>query len=405
MRSVRTAWTASTGLCLLGVLALGCGGGSTQEASYPSAPAGATRSRPSYLADNPLVTEWPASEKSNLEGRLREGGVVVEYVRGTMRLLPGCHVPGSYEWRRTTTSTDVVEIRSQEELEAKLPLGTASLSGELSRTGRLAVQMTVSGQRVLSGLALSDVPNDASCAGATHVVGALSIGTFQLRAGGTTSATAGVKVAGLGTQGSHSSEESILREAGDAKLCPQSTDEAPNPECASPLQLFLIPLPRFAKERGAPGTVRVDFLSGDTKRTWDVVGPGGVLCRTPCSRWVDPHVPVMMRSPVPGTTVTESTEVPALPERDEGKPIQVRAHPPDWGKAAGGMTAAGAGALALFFGLFLTGTSCGDEERGGRCTTGLVVTGVSVPLIAGGIWFITDFGAHADVTGGGENGN
>ena len=107
-----------------------------------------------------------------------------------------------------------------------------------------------------------------------------------------------------------------------------------------------------------------------------------------------------MRSRVPNTSVTETTEVPALPDRDEGKPIQVRAHPPDWGRLGGGAAAIGGGAMTLFFGLFIAGAKCGEGGSSGGCTTGWVLTGVSVPLVVGGIWLLTDFGAHADVTGG-----
>src|SRR6185295_15203925 len=96
-------------------------------------------------------TEWPASEKANLEARLREGAVVVSYSGCTLRMLPRCRARGGYQWRRTTTSTDVVEIRNSDELFAKMPVGAVSLEGELQRSGRLAVQTTVSGQLQSSG--------------------------------------------------------------------------------------------------------------------------------------------------------------------------------------------------------------------------------------------------------------
>src|SRR5579864_6852528 len=46
--------------------------------------------------DNPLVTEWPASEKANLEARLGEGAVVVAYSGCSLRMLPRCRPAGSY---------------------------------------------------------------------------------------------------------------------------------------------------------------------------------------------------------------------------------------------------------------------------------------------------------------------
>jgi hypothetical protein len=88
---------------------------------------------------SPLVTEWPASEKANLEVLSHNGAVAVAYSGCSLRVLPQCRVRGSYQWMRTTPSTDSLEIKDADELFAKLPLGAASLEGELKRSGRLAV--------------------------------------------------------------------------------------------------------------------------------------------------------------------------------------------------------------------------------------------------------------------------
>jgi hypothetical protein len=137
---------------------------SAPAVSVPEVPGGQAKCRIAASSENPLVTEWPASEKANLEARLREGAVAVSYSGCDMRLLPQCRMSGSYGWRRTTTSTDVVEIRNADDLYAKLPLGAVSLEGELERTGRLAVQTTVSGQ-----LQLVDFnPNFSTQGGQSH---------------------------------------------------------------------------------------------------------------------------------------------------------------------------------------------------------------------------------------------
>src|SRR5258706_1358176 len=100
-------------------------------ARAPETPGDQPRCRIAANQENPLVTEWPASEKANLEARLREGSVVVSYSRCALRMLPRCHARGGYHWRRTTTSTDVVEIRNSYELYANMPVGAVSLEGEL----------------------------------------------------------------------------------------------------------------------------------------------------------------------------------------------------------------------------------------------------------------------------------
>src|SRR5512135_2030388 len=172
-------------------IACGGGGGSGLTAQAPTEPTSLSKCKVAASHENPLVTEWPASEKANLEARLREGGVVVAYSGCEMKLLPQCRIRGSYGWRRTTTATDVIEIHDADELYAKLPLGAVSLEGELQRSGRIAVQTTVSGQLELKDWD-RNVAADPACTGATHVMGALSVGAFKLRSGGSLAAKGGV---------------------------------------------------------------------------------------------------------------------------------------------------------------------------------------------------------------------
>src|SRR5213595_1995127 len=87
---------------LLGAAALACVGGagcmqsSTEKARsvLPRAPAEQAKCRVAASQSSPLVTEWPASEKANLEVLLRNGTVAVAYSGCSMRLLPECRVPG-----------------------------------------------------------------------------------------------------------------------------------------------------------------------------------------------------------------------------------------------------------------------------------------------------------------------
>src|SRR6266496_2865706 len=104
-----------------------CGSRAAPLARAPEMPIQQARCRVAASRENPLVTEWPASEKANLEALMRQGSVVVAYSGCNLRVLPQCRVRGAYRWRRTTTATDMVEIRDADELYAKLPIGAASL--------------------------------------------------------------------------------------------------------------------------------------------------------------------------------------------------------------------------------------------------------------------------------------
>jgi hypothetical protein len=376
----------------------GCAEAPRPRPVLPTQPTELTKCKVGSGKQNPLVTEWPASEKANLEGRLREGAVVVSYTGCTMKLLPACHPKGSYAWRRTTTSTDTVEINDVDELYAKLPLGAASLEGELGRSGRIAVTTTVAGQLALTGLAPEEVPEGGACAGATHVIGALSVGAFKLKSGGAIHAKADVGIKGIGVGASTKSEETLVRDAGDPEACKKNSDAAPDVQCGSPIQVFLLPLPSLLAKVGPPGAVRVRFLSADAERKWDVVSNDAVLCTTPCDRWLDPGVALAMRSET-SFFQKNSITVPDLHVAPAGSLVDVRAHPMAFGRFAGGVNLVTFGGLGLAAGIALTAVGCSNTaERGSMCTGGAITLPLTLGLLVPGIWLLSGSGAHAEVT-------
>jgi hypothetical protein len=396
---------AGTLLCWLALAPTACGGGllgesggGALEAKAPEAATGQAKCKVAASSENPLVTEWPASEKTNLEARLREGAVVVSFAGCEMKLLPQCRARGAYGWRRTTTTTDVVEIQSADELYAKLPLGAVALEGELERRGRLAVQTTVAGQLELGGWD-KQVPPDPSCAGASHVVGALSIGAFKLRAGGSVSAKGGVGVAGVGTTGAGSqSSESVLRAAGSPDACKESTDQAPHGECRSPIQVFLWPLPKELADRGAPGTVKVSFFSGSPEHQYDVTIADRKLCATPCARWVDPAVPFTFLHEKAWYERNERIELPDLRQhRDKGDKLDARAYPTKGGQLAGGIVMTSFGGMGILAGAAMTAVGASKEDGAGLLTAGLITLPVGIGLTVPGILLMVNSASRVEI--------
>ncbi|HEU4538598.1 MAG TPA: hypothetical protein VFS00_30970, partial [Polyangiaceae bacterium] len=340
-------------------------------ARAPDMPGDQPRCRLAANQENPLVTEWPASEKANFEARLRQGAVVVSYSGCTLRMLPACRARGTYGWRRTTIATDVVEIRDADELYAKLPLGAVSLEGELQRSGRLAVQTTVSGQLGLQDFDALGLPRGPECEGATHVVGALSVGAFKLRSGGTARAGAKAGVSGIGSgAAASSSEEALVREAGVPARCELSDAEAPHPECASPIQIFLSALPSTVSDRGPAGAVKVKFLPVRSGEEWDVVVGDRKLCTTPCERWVDPAMPYMLKHDPGIFQRNEYIEIPDLRPHAPLERMEVRAEARNTAELVGGILATSFGGLGVATGTALTAVGC--NKGGGLCTAGLI---------------------------------
>ncbi len=267
------------------------------QAQIPGVNGGPAACQYALSQGNPLITEWPASEKANLEALLRGGAVAVEFTGCAMRLLPQCRPGGRYGFQRTTLSSDSIDINSADELLAKLPLGAASLEGELKRNGRLVVKTFVSGQARLEGLTPEQVPATAECARATHVVGGLSVGAFSLLSGRELSGGVSVDVAKIGEAGGKSKRSAeLLRSAGDPDTCSQGSEFEPHFNCRSPIQAFLWRIPGRGQAEGPAGTIKVDLISSNASARWDVYYDDEVVCTTPCSKWLDPAHPLLFRT-------------------------------------------------------------------------------------------------------------
>lgn len=280
----------------LPLFALGCGGGSSLPPAgslAPSAPSGQAKCKVAASQESPLVTEWPASEKARLEALAAKQLVAVEYSGCEMKIVDGCQLSGKYAFKQTTLATDTVEIASADELFAKLPLGAAGLEGQLARSGRLAVKTTVAGQLELAEPTKLDVASQPACARVTHVVRAISVGSFRLLAGGSASAGGGVSVGPIGGGGETRREETTVREAGDPARCSESTESAPHAQCASPIQVFLTPVRETAGAAAGPtneppraDSVNITFPEREGE-PWALFDEGGkVLCEIPCTRAV-----------------------------------------------------------------------------------------------------------------------
>jgi hypothetical protein len=355
----------------------------------PELPGDQARCRLAANQETPLVTEWPASEKANLEARLAEGAVVVSYSGCSLKLLPACRARGSYTWRRTTTATDQIEIHDADELYAKLPLGAVSLEGELKQSGRLAVQTTVSGQMQLAEFDPNQLLRESGCQGATHVLAALSVGAFKLRSGGETSGHGGIDVAGIGSgHGSSERGESVLREAGNPARCEEAGKDAPDPACASPIQLFLRQLPSNVVDRGPVGTVKVRFWPVRTDEAWEVVVGDRKICATPCEKWLDPGMPYALKFDPGFWQRNQYVELPDLRKYAALERFEVRVIPRHTGEFALGIVTTSLGGLAAATGTVLTAAGCGGKRE--LCTAGLITLPIGLAVTAPGIWMILD---------------
>lgn len=371
---------------LLGCAALtgGMFGGSEQPASQPGtglAPSDPTplgRCKIAASASSPLVTEWPASEKAHLESLSVSQTVAVQFSGCEMRIIDGCRLPGHYAWRRTTLSTDTVEITNADDLYAKLPLGALSLEGELERSGRLAVRTTVAGQLRLEGLETANA-NTPDCSEATHVVSAISVGAFKMLSGGALRAGGGGSTLGVGASVSTRQSESVMRESGVQDACGAASAEAPDPQCGAPIQLFLSPLRRATDAAPDPaalqeqiakqaGGVQVSFDAPEDGERWTLRNAAGdLLCDLPCQRWIGQSSGYYLQRERGPKTEVASVQVPGAvpfsPGSSASASYRAERGSPYWSSLTfyfAGIPSAAMGSVFLGFGLeqAISGRDC-----------------------------------------------
>jgi hypothetical protein len=397
-------------------LLAGCFSSGATPASVvvPKDPTGLSKCKVAKSSASPLVTEWPASYKAHLEGMISDRAVVVSYSGCEMRILDGCRVDGSYKFKRTSLSKDVIEIASEDDLYAKVPLGAASLEGELEAAGRLAIKTTIAGQMKLDG-GIPALPESKGCKGATHVIEAMSVGAFELVSGGAVSGRIGVDSAVVGAGAGHKSEESTVRSSGDSDSCKGTKGSEPNDDCRSPIQVFLVPIdeaeraepvangdddddspePAEPAPRAEPDanpepppdkSVELEFALPEDGGKWMLLGQGGeLLCELPCTRRVADKSGYKLQL---DAASKDDIQVVAVPEELGYSPGRhVKGVPqPAYNNSIASVMFYG-GILGAVGGLVMVGKGC-KEDDDGLCYGGIALTaGAGAIGVAGGIWW------------------
>lgn len=378
------------------LLLSGCATGAASGPLVPATPTVASACHLGAQANSVLVTEWAGAEKANLQAMLTGGAIAVAFSGCEMRLLPQCRLAGQYFWQRTTVASDRIEIKNEAELYAKLPLGALSLSGELKKSGELAVETMTSGQARLQGMDPGQITQDPACADATHIVNAVSMGAFTLSAGGEEGSKADLSVKGIGTNGKLGQSAKIVRGAGQTTSCSNATDQAPAQDCASPIEAFLTRIPGRGEPEAPPGTVPVDFVSTSETLRWDIYINDNAACTTPCSKFVDPSRPIVLRS-----REDKSQQLTVEHVLTGVGPVQIAGQPRQQGKFVTGISFLGLGGGGVFIGgmLALAGAmagSQGQEQGSGLKTAGEWTAGISLIFVPVGLYLLLTSGARAD---------
>lgn len=263
-RAAVAALAARAAIAAIGLASLaGCARPAVNPAVPSYAPSDQTSAAAAKSASRPLIVEWPAADRATLEAQRAGGVVVVRYGGREMEVLRGCRVPaaGAYRYVPLTPKEEDLVVRDATELDAAMPIHTASLEARIQQKQELDVAMTIVGMYQTDGRSWRAADLQGDCAGATHVVQAVAVGAFEIDASAQASVGAGVHALGAGIGASHDASREVVHRDGNKDACAKSgaTDASPPFACGAMLRLEVVAV-RFPSTGPAaacgPGLVR-----------------------------------------------------------------------------------------------------------------------------------------------------
>ncbi len=195
----------------------------------------------------PFIIEWDATDMSSFESYAANDVVIVRYEGCNLQVLDECRndsvrgEQGAYKpVEGTSGSLEKLEIASEGELYAKLPLGEATLGGRVRGGEKFSMEYYVAGTRNASRDAVyrADLDDNPGCEGATHFVYGYNLGAFALGSVTESSAEVGGSMYGFGAGGNTSKSRKADKKGGDLSVC-QADDATEVEGCKAPIRLSL----------------------------------------------------------------------------------------------------------------------------------------------------------------------
>ncbi len=247
------ALTTLSALGLLGgiLAAAGCGAGQLNADGKPNnlydkTFAGQNACNPKN-AERPFIIDWDATDQSSFQAQTQGDVVFVQYKGCDLKVLTGCRDDsvkasvGSYkavEW--TSGGVEVIDIKDQGELYAKLPLGAGSLGGRVESGEKFHMEYFVAGTRTATRdhVYKAELAKNPACATATHFVYQYNLGAFALASASKLKAEVNGSYFGFGGGASKNNESSAEKKGGDLATCKgESATEVEG--CKVPIRLTL----------------------------------------------------------------------------------------------------------------------------------------------------------------------
>lgn len=182
--------------------------------------------------------------------------MAVRYEGCELAVLSRCTVKsdhGAYGYSPVTRKQSKLVIKDADELYANMPVGAVRLESKFQQAGQLNVQMTIVGRYESTTTSIFRDDLDGECSEATHVIAALTVGSFTFSAGSDAEISGGASVLGAGGGGKSTALRETIQHDGDDASCARATtgDKSPPEGCGALLQIEVMPLAK-GKRPAAP---------------------------------------------------------------------------------------------------------------------------------------------------------
>jgi hypothetical protein len=252
--ALRGALRVALGVALAAAT-MGCGAGEITKAALPDTDSAADAvGDPKCTADmikkggSPLVVDWDASKRSDLEVSMKQGVVVASYScdKG-VTVLPDCVVSGDYGYVGVSVKSEKISLTSADDIGANLSLGSAvpvGFKAALSRGSAVHLGYFLVGKRSAARAFVASEELSGSCDGATHFVRRADVGAFAMKSGAKADFSTALSVFSQGVSGGSKTEKEIDSKDGSPDACTGADPEAgaPPKECQAIIRVTLLPI-------------------------------------------------------------------------------------------------------------------------------------------------------------------
>jgi TPR repeat protein len=228
-------------------------GNNVHDAMRPAQPLGADATGSTHIQavdgpSSPLVVDWKAEQRADLEEAIHDGIAIVAWDDQGLRLLKRCTLAGSYGYLPVQVKKDVVRLESADDVKANLPTAGLGIIGKIgggfSQGTTLDIALAMVGKRRTTWNQVTRDDLTGDCDGATHYVRAILVGAFAMKTGSRANAAAAAEIFGAGASGASSSSKDVSSTDGRLDACDQASGEESKPpsQCAAILRLELEPI-------------------------------------------------------------------------------------------------------------------------------------------------------------------